>query len=131
MISNTLVSDADLSKLLQDNYHSIASRNTEGKTPRDVALDAELQENVDQIGISPCLTISQRNRLQFSSLDNYCVQLLQDGNTKAITDLILCGYTELTNQLKANDDNSEETNTFINTEIAQLVVRISFSIDSI
>jgi hypothetical protein len=45
------VLDADLSKLLRDNYHSIASRNTEGKTPRDVALDAGLQENVDQIGL--------------------------------------------------------------------------------
>jgi hypothetical protein len=41
----------DLTKLLRDNYHSIASRNTEGKTPRDVALDAGLQENVDQIGL--------------------------------------------------------------------------------
>ncbi len=42
---------ADLTKLLRDNYHSIASRNTDGKTPRDVALDAGLQENVDQIGL--------------------------------------------------------------------------------
>ena len=31
--------DADLSQLLQDNYHLIASRNAEGKTPRDVAVD--------------------------------------------------------------------------------------------
>ena len=43
--------DANLSELLQDNYHSIASRNAEGKTPRDVAVDAGLQENVDQIGL--------------------------------------------------------------------------------
>ncbi len=43
--------DADLSKLLRENYHSIAARNAEGKTPRDIALEAGLQENVDQIGL--------------------------------------------------------------------------------
>jgi hypothetical protein len=51
--------------------------------------------------------------------------LLQDGNTKAINDLILCGYTEVINQLKTNDENSEEINDFINNEIPQLSVRIN------
>ncbi len=61
----------------------------------------------------------------FFYLDAYCVQLLQDGNTKAINDLILCGYTEVINQLKTNDENSEEINDFINNEIPQLSVRIN------
>lgn len=74
MISNNPISDADLSKLLQENYHSIASRNTEGKTPRDVALDAELQENVDQIGKSPCLTLhpEKNSLLQITTVFNCC-----------------------------------------------------------
>lgn len=41
----------NLLELLRDNYHSIASRNADGKTPRDVALEAGIQENVDQIGL--------------------------------------------------------------------------------
>lgn len=45
--------DANLSKLLRENYHSIASRNAQGKTPRDVAYEAGHQENVDQIGEQP------------------------------------------------------------------------------
>ena len=45
--------DANLSKLLRENYHSIASRNAQGKTPRDVAHDAGHQENVEQIGEHP------------------------------------------------------------------------------
>ncbi|CAF4784284.1 unnamed protein product [Rotaria sp. Silwood1] len=99
------VQNANLSELLRDNYHSIASRNAEGKTPRDVALDAGLQENVDQI-------------------DTFCVQLLQNGNTKAINDLLLCGYTEIINQLKTIEDTDEDTNDFINNEIPQLLGKI-------
>jgi endonuclease I len=85
-------------------------------------LDAGLQENVDQIGLFNFPISSYFNWIFI--LDAYCVQLLQDGNTKAITDLILCGYTELINQLKASDENDEETNNFINIEIPQLSVWI-------
>ncbi|CAF1096544.1 unnamed protein product [Rotaria sordida] len=99
------VQNANLSELLQDNYHSIASRNAEGKTPRDVAVDAGLQDNVDQI-------------------DTFCVQLLQNGNTKAINDLVLCGYTEILNQLKTIEDPDEDTNDFINNEVPQLLEKI-------
>jgi hypothetical protein len=50
--------------------------------------------------------------------------LLQNGNTKAINDLLLCGYTELVNQLKVTEENGEDTNEFINNEIPQLLVKI-------
>ncbi|CAF3890271.1 unnamed protein product [Rotaria magnacalcarata] len=99
------VKDANLLELLRDNYHSIASRNADGKTPRDVALDAGLQENVEQI-------------------DSYCVLLLQNGNTKAVNDLVLCGYTEIINQLKTIEDSDEDTNEFINVDIPQLLQKV-------
>lgn len=60
----------------------------------------------------------------FFLLDNYCVQLLQNGNTKAINDLLLCGYTELVNQLKTNDEFDDDANNFINSELPQLLVWI-------
>ncbi len=50
--------------------------------------------------------------------------MLQNGNTKAINDLLLCGYTELVNQLKVTEENGEDTNEFINNEIPQLLVKI-------
>lgn len=58
-----------------------------------------------------------------SSLDEYCQELLQNGNTKAIQDLLLCGYTDLVNQLKTDDETNEETGDFIKQEVPQLLVR--------
>ena len=43
----------NLSKLLRENYHNIAARNAQGKTARDLAIDAGVQENADQIGKEP------------------------------------------------------------------------------
>lgn len=40
----------NLSKILRENYHNIASRNAQGKTARDVAMEGGFQENADQIG---------------------------------------------------------------------------------
>ncbi|CAF0935925.1 unnamed protein product [Adineta steineri] len=99
------VKGADLLTLLKENYQLMASRNAEGKTPRDIARDAGLQEHVHEI-------------------DNYCVQLLQNGNTKAINDLLLCGYTEITNHLKPTEDPEDDTNEFINHDIPQLLEKV-------
>ncbi|CAF1360782.1 unnamed protein product [Rotaria sordida] len=99
------IQGANLSKLLRKNYHSIASRNAEGKTPRDVAIDADLQENVDQIDI-------------------FCVKLLENGNTKAINNLLLCGYTELVDQLKKIENSNNDTFYFISNQIPQLLNNI-------
>ncbi|CAF1630577.1 unnamed protein product [Adineta ricciae] len=99
------VKEVDLTKLLRDNPLLLAARNAEGKTARDVAVEAGIQENVEQ-------------------LDNYCVQLLQNGKTKAINDLLICGYTEIVNQLKADEDTDEDTAEFIHTDIPQLAEKI-------
>ncbi|CAF4219980.1 unnamed protein product, partial [Rotaria sp. Silwood2] len=96
---------ANLSKLLRENFHLIASRNAQGKTPRDVASVAGLQGNVNQI-------------------DTFCIELLENGNTKAINDLLLCGYTELVDQLKTIEDNNEDTFYFVNNQIPQLLEKI-------
>ena len=50
------------------------------------------------------------------------MQLLQNGKTKTINDLLICGYTEITNQLKADEDTDEDTAEFIHTDIPQLAV---------
>ena len=44
------LSEVDLTKLFRDNPLLLASRNAEGKTARDVAAEAGIQENVDQLG---------------------------------------------------------------------------------
>lgn len=41
---------ADLSDLLRQNLHAIAARNAQGKTPRELAVDAGLDDNAEQIG---------------------------------------------------------------------------------
>ncbi|CAF4546614.1 unnamed protein product [Rotaria sp. Silwood1] len=96
---------ANLSKLLHENYHSIASRNAEGKTPRDVAVEANLQGNVDQI-------------------DTFCLELFEKGNTKAINELLLCGYTELVDQLKQIENSHEDIFYFVNNKIPKLLEKI-------
>lgn len=40
----------DLSELIRKNPQAIALRNSQGKTPRELAVDAGLDENVEQIG---------------------------------------------------------------------------------
>ncbi|CAF3371199.1 unnamed protein product [Rotaria sp. Silwood1] len=99
------VTGANLSKLLHENYHSIASRNAEGKTPRDVAVEANLQGNVDQI-------------------DTFCLELFEKGNTKAINELLLCGYTELVDQLKQIENSHEDIFYFVNNKIPKLLEKI-------
>ena len=42
--------DATLTTRLRENPSLLASRDAQGKTARDIAIDAGLQENVDQIG---------------------------------------------------------------------------------
>jgi endonuclease I len=71
-----------------------------------------------------CIFFSIKHQNFINYLDAYCVQLLENGNTKAINDLVLCGYTEIINQLKANVYNNEDANSFINNDIPQLTVRI-------
>ena len=41
---------ANLSALIKQNYNSIAARNSESKTARDVANELNLADNVKQIG---------------------------------------------------------------------------------
>jgi len=107
------VQGANLSKLLRESYHSIASRNSEGKTPRDVAIEAKIQENADQI-------------------DEYCVELLHNGNYKALNDLLLCGYAELADYFAqqniipddlTRDGETDQAN-YITQEIPQLLKKI-------
>ena len=43
------VAGANLMQLLKDNY-SLAARNAQGKTARDVAVELNLDENIRQIG---------------------------------------------------------------------------------
>ena len=50
------------------------------------------------------------------------MQLLQNGKTKTINDLLICGYTEIINQLKADEDTDEDTAEFLHTDIPQLAV---------
>lgn len=61
-------------------------------------------------------------RARLLLVDNYCVLLMQNGNTKAINDLLLCGYTEIVNQLKNMEDVDEDTSDFINNDVPQLLV---------
>lgn len=49
-MASSHLSEVDLTKLLRDNPLLLAARNAEGKTARDVAVEAGLQENVDQLG---------------------------------------------------------------------------------
>lgn len=65
-----------------------------------------------------------RNNFIQLNIDSYCVQLLQNGNTKAINDLVLCGYTDVINPLKTIEDSDEDTHEFINVDIPQLMVII-------
>ena len=41
---------ADLSDLLRQNFRAVAVRNAQGKTARELAVDAGLEENAEQIG---------------------------------------------------------------------------------
>ncbi|CAF3388049.1 unnamed protein product [Rotaria socialis] len=99
------IKNTNLSQLLRSNYRLIASRNFQRKTPRDVALDAGRYENVDEI-------------------DTFCRGLLENGNVKAINYLLLYGYTELVDQLKAIENINKNTFNFVNYQIPELLDRI-------
>ncbi|CAF1474631.1 unnamed protein product [Rotaria magnacalcarata] len=99
------IKNANLSQLLRSNYRLIASRNFRRKTPRDVARDAGLYENVDQI-------------------DTFCRGLLENGNIKAINYLLLYGYTELVYQLKTIENRNKNTFNFVNYQIPELLDRL-------
>lgn len=79
----------DLSDLIRQNPQAIALRNSQGKTPRELAVDAGLDENVEQI-------------------DAFCNELIEQENRDVIQNLLLAGYTTLINQL----ENSEGNKTF-------------------
>ena len=115
-------SDANLSTVLRENYYNIASRNAQGKTARDLAIDAGLQENADQIGERSFRSISHL-RLAIFRPDQYCLDLLQHGNTKAISDLLLYGYTEVIEHLKKSDDLSDQSKHFLDEDAPQYLVR--------
>lgn len=55
--------------------------------------------------------------------DEFCLELIREGNDKAITDLLFSGYTEIINLAKGIDDLNEEMSSFIHEEVPQLLVK--------
>lgn len=70
------VAGSKLASVLQENYNSFAARNGQGKTPRDIAVEMSLAENVQQI-------------------DEFIYELVSGENVKQLTDLIILGFDDL------------------------------------
>jgi hypothetical protein len=111
----------------------MASRNLQGKTARDLAIETGHHANVEQIGKYEHDEVHVRRLREedesiechlLLSLDDYCYELLQHGNTKAIQDLIIAGYKDLVQHVKNKDDLNEDTLDFLNNEIPQILVSI-------
>lgn len=72
---------SNLTALLKEN-HSVAARNAAFKTPRDVAVEANLTENVRQI-------------------DEFVCELVSSENYKALSDLAILGFDDLNSIIEA------------------------------
>jgi len=70
------VAGAKLQSVLKENYNSFAARNSQGKTPRDIAVELSLADNVQQI-------------------DEFIYELVASENLKQLTDLIVLGFDDL------------------------------------
>ena len=68
------------------------------------------------------LSIERSSIIDF--LDDFCAEIIREGNTKVIVDLVLNGYTDIVDQAKTSEDLSEEMTTFINEEIPRLMVSL-------
>lgn len=80
---------ANLSALIKQNYNSIAARNSESKTARDVANELNLADNVKQI-------------------DESIWELVELENYKQLTDLAILGFDELTSIIEAKFGSQDE-----------------------
>lgn len=82
------VAGSNLTKLLKENF-SLAARNGEFKTPRDVANELGHADNVRQI-------------------DEFIWELVAQENYKHLTDLVILGFSELTQIIEAKYGNEEQ-----------------------
>lgn len=81
--------DSKLASVLKENYNSFAARNSQLKTPRDLAVELNLTENVQQI-------------------DEFIYELVTTENLKQLTDLIILGFDDLFTIVETQYGNSEQ-----------------------
>ncbi len=80
---------ANLTIALKENHSLIAARNKEYKTPRDVARDNNLDENVKQI-------------------DEFIGELVAQENYKQLSDLVILGFDDLVPIIEAKYGNADQ-----------------------
>ena len=80
---------ANLTILLKESHHSIAARNSQFKTVRDVASDANMAENVKQI-------------------DEFIWELVAQENFKQLTDLVILGFEDLMQIIESKYGNADQ-----------------------
>lgn len=75
--------------MLKENYNIFAARNNQGKTPRDIAVELNLTDNVQQI-------------------DEFIYELVTQENLKQLTDLIVLGFDDLFTIVETKYGNAEQ-----------------------
>jgi hypothetical protein len=83
------IEGSKLAAVLKESYNGFAARNSQCKTPRDIAVELNLTENVQQI-------------------DEFIYELVASENLKQLTDLIILGFDDLFSIVENKYGNAEQ-----------------------
>jgi len=83
------VDGSKLASVLKENYNIFAARNAQFKTPREIAVELNLTDNVQQI-------------------DDFIHELVVQENLKQLTDLIILGFEDLFTIVESKYGNADQ-----------------------